>query len=459
MKTTDYLIIGAGASGLAFADTLLGESDAEVLLIDRRAKVGGHWRDAYSFVRLHSPSAYYGVDSLPLGQNRIIASGRNTGFYEQATGAEVCAYFETVRASRLEASGRAHFLARSEFLDHHGGTASIRHTGSGEIEQIGVRRRVVDARYQEASVPATHVPSYAVDPDAAFAPIGMLPGRAGEHRGFIVIGAGKTAVDACLWLLDAGIDPERIRWVRPREMWFTDRAGMQPLDQVASIINGLADDAQAGAQARTLVDLCHRLEDVGRLMRIDSGIEPTMYRGTMLSLAELSALRQIDNVIRLGHVKSVEAGRLRLTDGDVAIGPGTLVVDCSARGLASSPQVPIFAHDTITLQQLRHNSPTFNAALLGFIEAHGDDAAEKNRMAPPNPYASTPRDMATMFTRTWVSERLWQGQPDIRRWIEHSRLNLLGGLALRMEDAAVKAAAGRFATHVATAVARLPQLA
>jgi cation diffusion facilitator CzcD-associated flavoprotein CzcO len=62
---TDYLVVGAGASGLAFADSLLTEADVDVVLVDRREHAGGHWRDAYPFVRLHSPSAYYGVNSMP----------------------------------------------------------------------------------------------------------------------------------------------------------------------------------------------------------------------------------------------------------------------------------------------------------------------------------------------------------------------------------------------------------
>ncbi len=40
-------------------------------LIDRRPGSGGHWLDAYPFVRLHTPSAYYGVNSLALGEDRI----------------------------------------------------------------------------------------------------------------------------------------------------------------------------------------------------------------------------------------------------------------------------------------------------------------------------------------------------------------------------------------------------
>ncbi|MEL6693372.1 MAG: FAD/NAD(P)-binding protein, partial [Pseudomonadota bacterium] len=52
---TDYLIVGAGASGMAFADTILSATDHEMILVDRRAQPGGHWVDAYPFVELHQP--------------------------------------------------------------------------------------------------------------------------------------------------------------------------------------------------------------------------------------------------------------------------------------------------------------------------------------------------------------------------------------------------------------------
>jgi cation diffusion facilitator CzcD-associated flavoprotein CzcO len=38
---TDYLIVGAGAAGLAFADTLLAETDATIAIVDRRGRPGG----------------------------------------------------------------------------------------------------------------------------------------------------------------------------------------------------------------------------------------------------------------------------------------------------------------------------------------------------------------------------------------------------------------------------------
>ena len=107
---TDYLIVGAGASGLAFADALLAEADVEVTVIDRRHAPGGHWADAYPFVRLHTPSAYYGVNSLALGEDRIDQVGENSGYYERATGDEVFEYFAEAagRLTRDRPGPRAH---------------------------------------------------------------------------------------------------------------------------------------------------------------------------------------------------------------------------------------------------------------------------------------------------------------------------------------------------------------
>ncbi len=46
---TDYLIVGAGAAGMAFADALIANSGADVVMVDRRHCPSGHWNDAYPF--------------------------------------------------------------------------------------------------------------------------------------------------------------------------------------------------------------------------------------------------------------------------------------------------------------------------------------------------------------------------------------------------------------------------
>ena len=49
----DYLVVGTGAMGMAFVDTLLTETDATIVMVDKHGKPGGHWNDAYPFVHLH----------------------------------------------------------------------------------------------------------------------------------------------------------------------------------------------------------------------------------------------------------------------------------------------------------------------------------------------------------------------------------------------------------------------
>src|SRR5579884_2839730 len=111
----DYLVIGAGASGLAFVDSILAHSDASVVIVDRRHRPGGHWLDAYPFVRLHQPSANYGVASQPLGRDRIDTAGINTGFYERATAQEICDYYSRLMDYDFAGSGRVQFLPMSDY--------------------------------------------------------------------------------------------------------------------------------------------------------------------------------------------------------------------------------------------------------------------------------------------------------------------------------------------------------
>jgi len=254
------------------------------------------------------------------------------------------------------------------------------------------------------------------------------------------------------------VEPERIRWVRPRDAWFHDRADFQPLDQVGAIMAGISRDAEAGAEAQDVDELVERLEASGRLIRLDPSCPATMYRGTMLSARELDALRQIENVVRLGRVRRIEADRIVLEQGEIPTGPGVLHVDCTAIGLRNAPAAPVFQPGRIVLQQVRHNSPTFNAALVGFVEAHREDDADKNRLCPPNPCASSIEDWPRMMSRTWRTERRWLSEPDLSTWLAESRLNLLGALPGHLSESHVQVALQRFLTHVGPAIERLERL-
>lgn len=452
--TADYLVVGAGATGMAFTDTLIAESGSDVLLVDRRPSPGGHWCNAYPFLQLHSPSAYYGVNSLALGADRRNRSGPNAGYYEQATGSEVGSYFERVLHEVLEVSGRVRFLGGFEYLGIVDDGHLIRALQTGQVQQVIVRRSVVDARLLEAAIPATHVPTFRISSSVDFVPINELPDRAGEHTSFTVIGAGKTGVDACLWLLANGVEPDRTRWIRPRDAWFSDRAGVQPLDLVAGTMDGISRDALIAADGAGAGEMFERLEDIGRMMRLDDDVTPTMYRGTVLSRPEFDQLRTIEDVVRLGSVQAIEPDRVVLQQGEVAGRPGTLYVDCSARGLPAIPAESTFQSRRIVPQQLRHLSPPFNAALIAFVEAHRTEEEEKNRLCRPNPYPNRPEDWGPMMARTWASERLWSAEPDVSAWVADSRLNLLRALPGHVGEPMVQAALQRFRANAAGAVER-----
>jgi hypothetical protein len=450
--------VGAGATGLAFVDVLVAEADVQVTVVDRQSGPGGHWLHAYPFVRLHTPSAYYGVNSLALGADRIDQAGENAGFYERATGSEVCEYFGEA-AMRLVQTGRVRLLAGHEHLGGDSNGERVRDLSTGQLHDVVVRRKVVDARYLEASIPATHALPFEVAPGARVVPVNDLPVAAGSATRYAVLGSGKTAADACTWLLDDDVEPDRISWIRPRDAWFYDRSHFQPLQQVGAIIEGISLDAEAGAHATSVGDLFERLESSGRFVRIDPSWPASMCRGTMLSARELTGLRQIRHIVRLGRVRRVEVGRIALERGETETGRDLLHVDCTALGLRNAPATPVFQPDRIVLQQVRHLQPSFNAGLIGFVEAHRDEDADKNRLCPPNPYPSAVEDWPHMMRRTWKTEGRWLREPDISAWMATSRLNLLRALPDHAAEPPVQAAVKRYLTHVTPAIERLEQLA
>lgn len=460
MPSTDYLVVGAGVSGLAFADTLVRHSDAEITLVDRRPAPGGHWVDVYPFVRLHSPSTYYGVDSLRLGQDRIDTEGPNAGLYERATAAEIQAYFAEVAESLL-ATGRVRFLFGHEVLSEEVGADGIRslvRAPDRSVSTVDVRRRIVDARFLEVSVPATHRPSFEVAGDASFVPVHRLPDVADDAEAFTIFGSGKTGVDAVLWLLENGVDPERIRWVRPRDAYFHDREAFQALDLVVDALEGFAKDAEIGAQATGVDDLVAGLEEAGRMIRLDPDVPASMYRGAMLSTFEVERGRQVRDVVRLGRVRRLERDRIVLDQGAVPTG-GALHVDASATGLRDVSPRPIFSPGRIVLQQVRHKTPPFNAALLGWVEASRDDDETKNRLCPPNPYTREVGDWARTVARTWRTEGDWRGEGDLQAWVGSTRLNLTAALPRHLGEERAQSALTRFGSNIAAAVENLERIA
>ena len=456
---TDYLVIGAGAAGMAFADALIDACDADVVMVDRRHAPGGHWHDAYPFVRLHGPSALYGVNSRRLGSDEIERDGPNAGFYPRATAAEICGYFRQVLDEVLLGSGRVRFFGMSDCAAAGGGPPEFTSLLTGETTTVRVRKRVVDARYLEPSIPATQVPPYAVDPGARLIPVNDLVRVTGPADGYTVIGGGKTAIDACLWLLESGVPADAIRWIRPRDPWLLDRSYQQPLALLPRLMEGVSRYLEAAAQAEDAADLFRRLEACGQLIRIDPEVEPATFRCATVSTDELARLRGIGDVIRLGRVASLGPDRIELAGGSVPTGPGQVHVDCSAAGLRVSPGRPVFSADLITLQQVRSCQPVFSAALAGFLEAAGGDDARRNRLCPANPYPDTATDWIPLTATAQRAEIAWVSDPDVSSWMQRSRLNATRGLGEHRDDPVMQSALTRLFTCIEPAIGKLSALA
>jgi hypothetical protein len=343
---TDYLVVGAGAAGMAFTDALLAHSDATVTIVDRRHAPGGHWLDAYPYVRLHQPSAFYGVSSVPLGQDALDAVGTNAGYYELAGPDEIRAYFTRVMDRNFLPGGRVRYFPSSEYLGDGRFISRLTH----QSRTAGVRRKVVDTTYLEGSVPATSPPPFEVAEGVRCLPAGEIA-RIGERpEKFVVIGAGKTAVDACVWMLEQGVPASSIRWIKPREAWWLNRRFHQPHTLLPDFYRGIAIELEAMAQATSIDELCARLEGKGFLLRVDAGVAPTMLHGAIISEAELALLRRIEDVVRLGHVRSIGRDEIVLDAGRVPTSEATVHVHCASRGLARPALRPIFEPGRVTVQ-------------------------------------------------------------------------------------------------------------
>lgn len=452
---TDYLVLGAGASGMAFADTLLANTDAEVVLVDRRHGPGGHWLDAYPFVRLHQPSAYYGVESRSLGRDRIDEDGPNSGFYERAGAAEICAYYRQVLDEQLVRSGRVRFFGLSDCRGSNGQGHVVVSLLDGSETLVRPRRRFVDATYVQSEIPARRVPDFAVEPGVvAIPPNGLVdPGEPPER--FTVIGAGKTAIDTCLWLLDAGVDAGRIRWVRGRDPWQFDRVFTQPLDLVGGYMRLQACWVEAAAAAGDGRAFARRLEDAGVFVRIDPLTEPLVFRGATIGRREIEQLRTIEHVVRARRVRSIGRRSFRTETEEIPGDPNEIYVDCTAAGVPAALPRPVFEPGRITIQYLTVGLIPWSAATIAFVESTDLADQEMNRLCPPVVFTGDAADLTRLAYAAMKGQVARARHEQVGPWRAATRLNPTQAVIDHMDDAGISESLGFVIEHTREALENL----
>lgn len=451
---TDYLVVGAGAAGMVFVDQLLAHSEATVTIVDRRHAPGGHWVDAYPFVRLHQPSAFYGVSSIPLGQGALDSIGTNAGYYELAGRDEICAHFDRAMHRHFLPSGRVQYFPSSEYVGEHRFVSRL----TGSSHQVRVRRKVVDTGYLEPAIPATTRPPFEVEDGVACVPIGALARLDGRPERYVIIGAGKTALDACVWLLEQGVPADRICWVKPREAWWINRHFQQPYTLAPEFHRGSALQFEAMAEADSVDDVFARLEADGYFMRVDRDVAPTMFRGAVVSEGELTLLRQIKNVVRLGRVERIDRNQIVLEGGRVPTSADTLHVHCAAGALPRRPVRPIFEPGLLTMQPFAWSFACYAFGTLGVLEAVLERDDEKNAMCSPITYWDRNVEFLSAVLATLAGERTRRRHPVIAEWMSTTRLNPFNAVSSDHNDPVVIESRERIRKLAPQAVPNLQRL-
>lgn len=275
----DYLVVGAGASSLAFVDTLLKNSPTlQIVLVDRHSQPGGHWNDAYPHVWLHQPSFVYGVEGRLMEPNTVRPFTR---FEHRSGKEEILRYFGSVVAT-WEQDKQVSYYPCSEFDNRwfiraasaevcrggHEDGAVQDHNIYGPVEfthrettyRVSVRHKVVDGTKGEPLVPSTTKPKFEVSlTDLAetslqdlgrrreevliapndlglgagsfMSPSSMDNGNSHPSRAqYVVLGLGKTATDAVVHLLTKmDVQPADIQWVVPQDVFMFVRPRYEDL--------------------------------------------------------------------------------------------------------------------------------------------------------------------------------------------------------------------------------------
>jgi len=401
----DYLILGAGAMAMAFADVILSESpSARIVMVDRHASPGGHWNDAYSFVRLHQPAAFYGLNSTPLGQ----------GGGDLACGPDIVGYYKYAM-DRFVATGRVQFLPMSEYQ----GDGHVVSTVDGDhVTEVSAHRRIVDGTHMTVEVPSVIPPRYAVDPDVTLVPPNGLPHVKRPHERYVVIGAGKTGIDSILFLLEHGVSPDRIQWVVSNDAWLWERATMQP----GGALTTVTEMVESIIGATGIDEVFLRLERRGIVSRIDTTFLPSKWRCASVDRSELAKLRRIENVVRMGRVQHVGRREIRLDGGTIDAVEDSLFVDCSANGLAKSEPVPVFFEGHVVLQSVFMCQQTFSAALIARLELLNVSDDRRNRICTAVPHPELKEDLPAALLAS--SQNLINCSRHVPLWLRRSRLNL-----------------------------------
>ena len=235
------------------------------------------------------------------------------------------------------------------------------------------------------------------------------------------MGAGKTGIDAVLFLLENSVDPEHIIWITPNERWLVNR----DLIEIDVLPTSILHDAGKLLQSETYEQLIQAWEKAEMIIRID----PTVHAekmGATVNLEELASLRKVKNVLRQGRVKSIYADRIIFeNDHEEKINDHVLYVDCTAscRFSATVPK-QLFEGRNITPHHVRLFADTYSvSAVAAFETRFPDDEERKNKALLPFAHPLTMKDFVGSLKQSALND-MSAMQELGHEWLRGNRLNI-----------------------------------
>ena len=312
---------------------------------------------------------------------------------------QIVHYYEEVLRT-LVATGRVTWLPHTEYggvtKGSQGGpcqvtTVYLSSTGTtatltsllqdGLKTTVRIKRKLVDCTAMETRVPSTQPPNYKVEEGVSFIPINGLTKVERPWKCYTVVGAGKTGLDALLYLLDQGVRSESLRWIVSNDCWYLNRDAIPREGGFAG-----PKACQAVMEANNLKEIYKNYEQVGLFMRVDNKVEPSKMRAATVSESEMEKIRTIKNVIRKGRIERISGDKIIFMNGEeLSADPATLYVDCSASGtMFTRPLEPIFQDSKLVLQMVQLPAPTNSGAIIAGLELISNDNAWKNNVVEPH---------------------------------------------------------------------------
>ncbi len=241
---------------------------------------------------------------------------------------------------------------------------------------------------------------------------------------YVVIGAGKTGIDAALFLLNGGVDPDQITWIISNDCWLIPRRGTRPTETASRMLPQL----RAIVDCKDSAGLYARFEVDDWVRRLDPEILPTRFRCATVSLEEFEQIKRLPHKVRMGRVQRIEATQIVLAEGTIPSDSDVLHIDCTAHGLARRPARPIFEDDRITLLPVMLCQPAFSASLIAMVEVRYADDATKNGHCRPVPHPEYPDDLFSCTLDSFENALGWM--KSFGWWLLRSRLSVSSHFSL-----------------------------